>query len=115
MIEWLASSAQQRGKGEAMKTQFDPKLVKAAIAGHPEWDIGTLQTVAFVAAGGGLIGRMYAEQPADAYRDSRAGRAPYGVHELETIRLTLIAMAEYQGLNPHDLPARPRFHNCYVF
>lgn len=40
-------------------------------------EIGVLQVVAYVAAGGGLIGRMYAEQPADAYRDTRSGRGPY--------------------------------------
>lgn len=79
------------------------------------WDIGVLQVVAYVAAGGGLIGRMYAEQPADAYTDARVRRRPYGARDLENIRLTLVAMAEALGLDPHRLPPTPNFHNCGVF
>ena len=80
-----------------------------------KWEIGTLQVVAYVAAGGGLIGRMYAQQPADAYIDSRAARVPYGLKALENIRKTLVAMAEVEGLNPRDLPPMPDFHSCGVF
>jgi hypothetical protein len=99
-----------------MKTKLDLNAVKNSFCGkNDQLLIGTLQTVAFVAAGGGIIGRMYAESPADAYRDARAGKAPYNVSELENIRLTLIAMAEAYGLNPHKLPQMPQFHSCGVF
>jgi len=94
---------------DALKAQFRFQKVTQ------EWDIRTLQTVAFVAAGGGLIGRMYAEQPAVAYRDSRAGKALYRDQDLENIRVTLVALAEAQDLDPHNLPAMPRFPNCGVF
>ena len=99
-----------------MKTKLDMDRVRASFKGKKRhWKIGTLQTVVYVAAGGGMIGRMYAEQPADAYRDARAGRASYGAKDLENMRLMLVAMAEAYGLDPHNLPRVPDFHNCGVF
>ncbi len=96
--------------------KLDMEQVRASFKGRRRrWKIGTLQVVAYVAAGGGMIGRMYAEQPADAYRDSRTGRAPYKARDLENIRQTLVAMAEAYGLDPHRLPRVPDFHNCGVF
>jgi hypothetical protein len=29
--------------------------------------------------------------------------------------LTLCCMAEARGLDPHNLPSMPQFHNCGVF
>lgn len=99
-----------------MKVKLDMDKVMESFRGKKrQWNIGTLQVVAYVAAGGGMIGRMYAEQPADAYRDIRAGKAPYRASDLENIRLTLVAMAEAYGLDPHNLPRIPDFHNCGVF
>ncbi len=95
--------------------KLDANLIRDSFNNHPDWDIGALQVAAYVAAGGGLIGKMYAERPADAYRDIRAGRAPYGNRALENIRLTLCCMAEARGLDPHNLPSMPQFHNCGVF
>jgi len=99
-----------------MKRKLDMDMVTASFKGKKtQWRIETLQVVAYVAAGGGMIGRMYAEQPADAYRDIRAGKAPYSANDLENIRQTLVAMAEAYGLDPHNLPCIPHFHNCGVF
>lgn len=96
--------------------KLDMGQVKQSFKGRKkQWNIGTLQVVAYVAAGGGMIGHMYAQQPADAYRDTRAGKAPYCSSDLENIRLTLVAMAEEYGLDPHNLPRMPDFHNCGVF
>ena len=74
-----------------------------------------LQVAVFVAAGGGMIGLMYAEQPLHAYRDTRAGRAPYGSKATENIRQVLIVVAELLKLDPSALPPMPSFHNCGVF
>ena len=65
------------------------------------------QIAVYVMQGGGLIGRMYAEQPADAYRDTRAGRARYNGTDSENARNALRVMAEVLGLDPHALPPMP--------
>ena len=99
-----------------MKHKLDMNQLRESFKGNEDkWSIGTLQVVAYIAAGGGMIGRMYAEQPADAYRDIRAGKGPYNNKDMEKIRLTLVAMAEAYGLNPHHLPCMPDFHNCGIF
>lgn len=95
--------------------KLDNQLIAEAIQRHPEWDIGILQVVAYVAAGGGMIGRMYAEQPADAYVDIRVSRRPYSLTALENIRKTLCVMAVEKNLDPHRLPPMPDFYNCGVF
>lgn len=77
-------------------------------------DIRYLQVAIFVAAGGGFIGRMFAEKPAVAYIDTRVGRLPYSRTEIENMRMTLVAMAEAKGLDPRHLPKRPDFHSCGV-
>jgi len=96
--------------------KLNPEMLKPSIrsAGR-RWRISTLQTAIYVAAGGGMIGRLYAEQPADAYVDTRAGRRPYPLRDLENMRRVLVAMAEVKGLNPHHLPPMPDFHNCGTF
>jgi hypothetical protein len=73
------------------------------------------QVAIYVMAGGGLIGRLYAEQPQDAYTDARAGRRPYGGKDLERARLILCALAARAGLDSREMPPMPRFHNLGVF
>ena len=99
--------------------KLDPEQVKERYTG---WDrekmlaeLGALQVAVYVAAGGGMIGRMYAEQPADAYVDSRAGGRPYPMKVLDNMVVVLASLAELLGLDPHALPDMPRFHNCGVF
>lgn len=77
--------------------------------------IGTLQVVIYTAVGGGILGRLYAEQPKHAYIDPRVGKRPYSRKDIERMRLTLVAMAEAKGLDPCNLPPLPDFHNCGVF
>jgi len=74
----------------------------------------SLQVAVYVMAGGGLIGRMYAEQPADAYLDVRAGRRPYNEGEIETVRQVLLAGCHTLGLDPHNL-RMPELYGCWVF
>jgi len=74
-----------------------------------------LQVAIFVAVGGGMLGHMYAEQPADAYIDMRVGKRPYGKQDTEKIRKELCAVARKLELNPHDLPLMPRLNNCGVW
>ena len=74
-----------------------------------------LQVAVYVMAGGGMIGRMYAEQPADAYTDTRAGRRPYRTDELESARQCMIASCHALGLDPHNVPPMTNFPGCWVF
>ena len=92
---------------EYIKTQFTPKACRRLVPGN--------QLALYVMAGGGMIGRMYAQQPADAYRDTRAGRAPYAGRKVERMRLILVALAERAGLDPRNLPAMSDFHGAGVF
>jgi hypothetical protein len=96
-------------------TEEDLRNIGEALAAHPEWDIGTLQVVIYVAAGGGWIGRHFALSPADAYIDSRVGELPYSRAEIEMFRKVLVKMAEVRGLDPYNLPELPNFHGCCVF
>ena len=94
--------------------KFNLEKIKESLP-HQNWDIGTLQTVLYVAVGGGVLGQTFAERPENAYIDSRIGRLPYRRKDIEQIRLTLIELAKAKGLNPKKLPKRPEFHNCGVF
>lgn len=78
-------------------------------------DIAVLQTAIYVACGGGWLGNLYANQPADAYMDASVGKLPYSRRAIENIKIVLIAMAEAKGLDPCNLPKMPRFHSCGVF
>lgn len=78
-------------------------------------DIGHLQVAIYIAVGGGTLGNLFAEQPADAYIDGRIGRLPYTRKEIEKIRQVLITLAELKGYDPRHLPKKPDFHNCGVF
>jgi hypothetical protein len=99
--------------------KLDMAEVKHAIQNNRKcsrsWSIETVQVAIYIMAGGGLIGRFFAEQPADAYRDARAGRAPYPAKAVENMRKVLVAMAEVYGLDPHYLPPIPAFHHAGVF
>ena len=83
--------------------------------GYLPWKIETMQVAIYVAAGGGMIGRMYAEQPKSAYRDLRCGPPPYKMKDVENMQKTLIVMAEELGIDPDNLPKMPAFPNCNVF
>jgi len=74
-----------------------------------------MQVAIYVAAGGGMIGRLFAEQPADAYVDDRASRRPYTLKALGNMRIALIAYAAVLGLDPHRMPPMPDFHSAGVF
>jgi len=77
--------------------------------------IQSLQIALYVMCGGGLIGRLFAEQPLDAYIDDRAGKLPYTRKQIYAARDCLIALAKTAGFNPVDLPRIPHFHHCGVF
>ena len=102
-----------------MKLKVDLERVregeKERVAAGDTWDIGPLQVAVYVMCGGGMLGRMAAEQPADFYIDSRCGRLPYGVKDIEQAVNVLAVIAEVQGLNPHHLPSMPHFHASGVF
>lgn len=66
-------------------------------------------------AGGGILGKSAAEQPADFYVDARVSRRPYPLRQLYRAVKTLALLAEANGLNPHAMPAMPDFHNLGVF
>lgn len=68
-----------------------------------------------VMVGGGIVGHLYATNPAKAYRDDRAGRSPYSHKDVEAVRGALVALAEVAGMDPSELPAPPAFHAAGVF
>jgi len=73
------------------------------------------QAAVFVMCGGGMLGHLAAEQPADFYIDDRCGRLPYGKREILQAVAVLAVLAKAAGLDPHHLPDCPRFHNCGIF
>jgi len=101
------------------KTKLDPEQVARRYEGWTRKqklrELENLQVAVYVAAGGGMIGRMYAEQPADAYVDTRAGRRPYPMGTLENMVLVMVVLAKLLKLDPHALPLMPQFHNCGTF
>lgn len=97
--------------------KLDLDEVRDSLRG-PLWegrDIGPLQVAVYVMVGGGMLGRMAAQQPADFYLDARVSRRPYSTKAILNAVEVLAAMAEEKGLNPHNLPAVPQFHACGVF
>lgn len=77
--------------------------------------IPAMQVAVYVMCGGGFLGRMAAEQPADFYVDARCGKLPFKVREIEQAVQVLVIAAGAHGLDPHNMPAMPRFHNMGVF
>jgi len=73
------------------------------------------QVAVYVMCGGGFLGRFAAEQPADFYIDDRVGRLPYENAEICQAVETLSTIAKENGLDPHNLPPMPNFHNSGVF
>lgn len=69
----------------------------------------------YVMCGGGMLGKFAAEQPADFYIDMRVGRLNYAARDIHQAVTVLHACAVAAGLNPHDMPAMPDFHSCWVF
>lgn len=84
------------------------------VKSHPDC-LGPQQVMVYVMAGGGFVGRLAAEQPADFYVDDRASRRPYPLGSLYQAVNVLQAMAEALGLNPHNLPAMPNIHASGIF
>ena len=97
-----------------MGTKLDMALVRESGQHTPE-RIAALQVAVFVAAGGGLLGRLAAEEPADFYVDARCGRLPYGRRELAQAVEVLATLAEKAGMDPHAMPPMPLFHNAGLF
>ena len=79
-----------------------------------ERPIGNQQLVVYVMCGGGMLGRLAAEQPADFYIDSRYGRLPYKKAEILQAVQVLATIASARGLDPHNLPSLPGFHACGI-
>lgn len=81
--------------------------------------IGHQQIALYVMVGGGMIGRSFAEQPKGAYVDSRVGKRPYSMKEIDQARKILVIMAEVAGYDPNGfnngLPSMPNFHGAGVF
>ena len=77
--------------------------------------IPAMQVAVYVMCGGGFLGRMAAEQPADFYIDERCTKLPYGKREIIQAVQVLVIAAGAHGLNPHEMPAMPRFHNMGIF
>ena len=78
-------------------------------------DIGSLQVAVYTMAGGGMLGRLAAEQPADFYIDDRCGRLPYSRREITQAVTVLATLAKALGLDPCKMPEMPDFHCCGVF
>ena len=77
--------------------------------------IRALQVAIYVACGGGLLGRLAAEQPADFYVDDRVGHLPYVKKEIMQAVSVLAALAGKVGFNPHNMPKMADFHNCGIW
>ena len=90
-------------------------IAEMAKAGRYADQIPHLQTAVFVMCGGGMLGRMAAEQPADFYIDSRVGRLPYPKKSIIQAVNVLSVIASAMGLDPHHMPICPPFHTCGVF
>jgi hypothetical protein len=77
-------------------------------------EVPFLQVAVYVMCGGGFLGQMAAEQPANFYIDDRAARLPYSEQEIKAAVSVLTAMASRAGLDAHALPPRPTFHGFCV-
>jgi len=78
-------------------------------------EIKALQVAIYVMAGGGMIGRFAAEQPADYYHDTRTGQGAYSNRAVQQAVDVLARLAELNGLNPHKMARVPNFHYCGIF
>jgi hypothetical protein len=94
--------------------KVDMDSVRESGLNLPE-NIAALQTAVYVACGGGLLGEMAATQPADFYIDLRCGKLPYPKRAILQAVEVLATLATVAGLDPHHMPAHPRFHASGVF
>jgi hypothetical protein len=78
-------------------------------------EMEALQVAVYTMIGGGWIGQFAAHQPKDFYIDTRVSKRPYPVKAIYQAVKVLTAYAETLGLNPHDMPKMPNFHNCGIF
>jgi len=106
-----------------MRNKLDLNVVKDCAEKYSKdidglWNKQTipfLQVAVYTMIGGGLLGRMAAEQPADFYIDSRVGKLPYPKRDILQAVAVLAIIAEANGLDPHNLPKLPPFHNLGIF
>ena len=73
-----------------------------------------LQVAVYVMCGGGFLGKLASEQPADFYIDDRVGRLPYSKSAITQAVEVLRVHAEKEGLDTHNL-AGVGFHTCGTF
>lgn len=95
--------------------KLDQKEIEKIVFYYPIEAIQILQTVVCVMIGGGILGRLGAEQPAKFYIDDRVGRLPYPKKEIYQAMATLATFARAKGLDPQKLREMPVFHNCGIF
>ena len=93
--------------------EFDPGNCSESVTNTEA--VKALQIAVYTMCGGGLIGRIAAEQPADFYIDMRVGRLPFKRKEIEQAVGVLVSLARHNGLEPHAMPAMPSFHRCGIF
>lgn len=75
-----------------------------------------LQVVVHVMCGGGFLGRMASEQPAEFYIDDRASaRTPYPLKQIQQAVQVLTLTAQVLGYDPNKLPHAPDFHCCGIW
>ena len=97
---------------------LDMEQVQQHFGEAKQWkadSVRDMQIAVYVMCGGGMLGRLAAEQPADFYIDSRVWRLPYGKREIEQAVKILVIAAKAFGLDPHAMPAMPLFHNLGAF
>ena len=93
--------------------KLDQKKVRES--GWSKESIPAMQTAIYVMCGGGILGEMAAERPKEFYIDSRVGKLPYSKREIFQAVVTLISIAESNGMDASNLPPMPRFHNMGIF
>lgn len=96
-------------------TQKDLQQIKEGAVGS--WGLETIpamQVAVYVMCGGGLLGRFASQQPADFYIDDRVGQLPYAKPKILEAVQVLAAIAQVDGLNPHELQPIT-LHNLRVF
>lgn len=110
--------------GTITKEEYNEEITKIdkqcrdSVRGIRLWDtestVHDMQVVVYVMCGGGILGSMAAEQPADFYIDSRHGTTPYPPKKImEAVRF-LKETAIYNGMDPKKLPSLS-LHNMGVF
>jgi len=94
--------------------KIDIEGIKKSVSSY-NYEVGPQQIIVYVMCGGGFIGRLAAEQPADFYIDGRVIKLPYPKKQIYQAVKVLSAIAEVKGLDTHNLPKMPVFHNSGIF